>query len=317
MHNLTINNGKAEMFSGSGITPWHKLGQVVEGMLTAQEAIKKALMDWIVTLEPVFVNGKKFEDGKAVVRGDNGYILSIVGNRYETIQNHEAFSFFDDVVGSGQAIYETAGSLAGGKKIWIMAKLKGSLFLDSRPEDETHKYVLLVSSHDGSSSLMMMIVSVRVVCHNTLSIALNGATNMIKIRHTRNYESKKGEAMKALNLCNAYFDNLQEVMNELDRQAMTRADMVTFSEKLLPIKDEKESTRTENVRQEIVTLFSRGKGNLGKSRWDALNAVTEYVDHHRTTRTKENGNSEENRFSSSMFGSGLTLKTQAYTLLTS
>lgn len=319
MHALTIRkDGQAEMFSGSGMTPWHKLGTVVEGLLTAREAIQTAHLDWNVAPFPLFtsVNGQMVacEDNRAIVREDNGKVLAVVGNRYQVLQNLDCFDLFDNVVGSGQAVYDTAGSLFGGKKVWIMAKLKGNLFIESRPDDVSFKYVLLYTSHDGTSSLTMQIVSVRAVCWNTVSLALSSATNKIAIRHTKNATGKQEEAKRALKLCSAYFDNLQGVMNELDKQAMTGNEMIAFTEKLIPDTKEEVSTRTQNIRNEIATLFSRGKGNLGKTRWDALNAVTEYVDHSRATRGNNN-DSNESRFASSQFGSGANLKDKAFSLL--
>jgi phage/plasmid-like protein (TIGR03299 family) len=314
-HNLTITNGKAEMFSGQNITPWHGLGKIVAGLLTAKEAIDAASLNWNVKPLPVFVDGKQVEHYQAMTRDDNGKVLSILGKRYTPIQNSDAFEFFDSVIGEGQAVYDTAGSLAEGAKVWIMAKLKGSLFIDSNPNDTIDKNVLLATSHDGSSSLQMMIVATRVVCQNTLSVALSEAQNVIKIRHTKNYANKKDAAMKALGLCNAYFDDLQTVINSLARHPMAKSEMVKFAEKLIPTSEDKEeSTRTQNIRSEIVTLFSRGKGNQGKSRWDALNAVTEYVDHSRATRTSGN-DANEARFASAMLGSGYNLKDKAFNLL--
>lgn len=315
-HEITIReNGIAEVFSGNNIPMWHKLGQVVSGLLTSKEAMKKAYLDWSVSLQPVTVAGKEVKDYKAVVRDDNQKTLSILGNRYFPIQNSEAFEFFDEIIGAGQAVYDTAGSLGSGKRVWIMAKLKGQLFINTRKDDVIDKNVLLVTSHDGTSSLSMQIVSTRVVCANTLSVALSNAHNQIKIRHTKNYELKKNDAMLALGLCNAYFDKLQLVINELDTQAMTLHEVEGFTEKLLPVTEE-DSSRIKSIRSEIVDLFSNGIGNIGRSRWDALNAVTEYADKHRSTRTHENGNSEENRFSSNMFGSGAKLKERAFQLLT-
>jgi phage/plasmid-like protein (TIGR03299 family) len=318
-HNLTINEqGEAEMFSGQSITPWHKLGTIVSGLLTAKEAILAAKLNWNVSLQPVNVGSQIATDYKAIVRDDNQKVLSILGNRYFPIQNNEAFEFFDEIIGAGQAVYDTAGSLNGGKRVWIMAKLKGSLFIHTRPDDKIDKNVLLVTSHDGSSSLMMQIVSTRVVCQNTLSVALSDATNQIKIRHTRNYEGKKADAMKALNLCNGYFDNLQGVLNMLDAQSFSAKDVESFTERLVESKkdDEQDSTRTKNIRAEIADLFSSGIGNLGRTKWDMLNAVTEYCDKHRTTHGQDEASKEESRFSSSMFGSGATLKAKAFQLLT-
>jgi phage/plasmid-like protein (TIGR03299 family) len=312
-HELTINDGKAEMFSGQGITPWHKLGTVVNGLLTAKEAIDAARLNWNVSLREVFVDGKPFDENKATVRDDNNRVLSVVGNRYHVIQNSEAFSFFDEVVGEGQAVYDTAGSLKGGKKVWIMAKLNGNLFVSNNEEDKIDKNVLLTTSHDGSSGLWMQIVSTRVVCANTLSIALNGATNEIKIRHTQSYGSKKRQAMEVLGLCNAYFDNLQGLIDKMSNTEVSRKEAQDFILKLIPDSKDEPSTRSQNVRNDIETLFLRGKGNHGKTQWDLLNGVTEFVDHNRSTRTKSG--EDEGRFTSAMLGSGYQLKARAFQLL--
>lgn len=316
-HELTIRkDGSVEMFSGQNIVPWHGLGTIVPNTVRAREAIHLAKLDWNVIKMPVFCNGKQVEGKQGICREDTGDCLEILGRRYEVIQNSEAFDFFDDVIGQGQAVYDTAGSLSGGKRIWIMAKLNGNLFIDNRPNDIIEKNVLLCSSHDGTSSLMMQIVSTRVVCANTLSMALGDCSNQIKIRHTKSYQSKKDAAKQALNLCNAYYDNLQRLLDKLEEIPMNQAEMDVFTEKLIPSehKEGKISTRTMNIRNEISTLFSRGKGNLGRTRFDALNAVTEYVDHNRSTRTSES-NSQEKRFESSMFGSGYSLKGKAVNLL--
>src|SRR5262245_41228257 len=114
-HRLSIQNGRAEMFSGRGITPWHRLGTVVDGMLTAKDALKAAHLDWKVEKYPVTakVKGRTVECPRnfALARSDNGHVLSVMGKAYTPIQNSEAFEFFDDIVGGGQAIYDTAGAL--------------------------------------------------------------------------------------------------------------------------------------------------------------------------------------------------------------
>lgn len=321
-HNLSIKeNGEAEMFSGENITPWHGLGKVVEGLLTAESAIKAAGLDWQVGLRPVFVdetNPRKVDDYQAVERLDNQKVLSICGSRYTPIQNAGAFDFFDEVVGSGQAVYTTAGALNEGRRVWIMAKITGKLFIDTRPDEEIERLILLCNSHDGTQSLTMQQVATRVVCQNTLSVAMKGATNQIKIRHTQNYKSKVDEAQRTLKIIHGYYDNLKVVLAELDKQAMTIKDMENFTEKLIPDSgdvDKKTATRTLNIRNDINVLFTRGRGNLGKTRYDAMNAVTDYCDHNRSVRVADGDDKQEARFISSTFGSGAILKQRAFNLL--
>lgn len=318
-HELSINKkGEAEMFSGNNEVPWHGLGTVVAGQLIAKQAIKAAKLDWEVFSEPIItqVGQQPVEGFMATVRKDSKYPLGIVKNRYEIVQNSEAFEFFDNVVGAGQAVYDTAGALYGGRRIWIMAKLPKSLFIDGREKDEIERRVLLYTSHDGSVSLSMQVVATRVVCWNTLSAALSGAQNCVKIRHTKNATNKIEEAQHALKIVHAYYDKLDEVLNVLNKQEMNDKDMGRFTKVLLPTVDDKEaSKRIQNMRDDLVVLFGKGKGNLGQSRWDALNAVTEFVDHQRSTRGGKKEGAAETRFISSQFGSGAILKNRAFDLL--
>jgi phage/plasmid-like protein (TIGR03299 family) len=309
------------MFSGNRQVPWHGQGQVIEGLATAAEAIQHAHLDWQVEKRPLTVKGQDIElrDYKAVVRCDNNFPLGVVKNRYTVIQNADAFGFFDEVVGAGQAIYETAGALHDGRKIWIMAKLPNTVYVDST--DKHEQWVLLVTAHDGSHGVWMQHVAVRVVCQNTLTAALDGATNQIKIRHTKNYKSKKEEAQRVLGIAEAYFTKLGEVMNMLKTKKMTVDDAVKFNEVLFPASVNEEtgevevSTRTENVREEVISLFQRGTGNVGESRYDYLNAITEFTDFSRSIRVTGDKEKGESRFDSILLGSGARLKQQAIDLL--
>lgn len=312
MDAVTINkDGQAEMFSGQDLVPWHGLGTIVSGFATSEQAIKHAHLGWEVEKQDIFLRGgAQIEGYQSIVRKDNGYALGVAKSRYEIIQNAESFDFFDSVIGEGQAVYDTAGSLRNGRVIWIMCKLPGHLFIDTNPDDKIEKNVLLVTSHDSTFSLMMQIVGTRVVCWNTLSVAMREATNRIKIRHTKSFKKKIEEARKALNLTVAYFDNLQGVINILAKTPMNKDGMEEFTKRLFPVEDEADApTKTINIRESVQNLFVNGKGNQGKSRWDALNAVTEFVDYHRATRN------ETSRFEAGLLGSGVLIKERAVKLL--
>jgi len=317
-HELTTReDGSVEMFSGRNITPWHKLGQIVAGMLTAQEAIKAAKLDWKVELRPVHVDGNLVDESFGVKRLDNNKVLGIVGARYEPIQNEDSFSFFDEVIEQGQAYYDTAGSLFEGRKVFISAQLPGKLFLKNNPQDTMEKFVLLSTSHNGTSGLCLQIVTVRVVCKNTLSMALNGATNQIKIRHTKSYKDKVNEAQKTLELVNGYYDDLQAVIDSLSTSKMTTQEAITMTERLFPAKDVNDiPTRTVNTRAEVLKLFKSGVGNVGETKWDYVNAISEFTTHNRGTRIADGGNEDESKMASLLFGSGAALNQKAFNLLT-
>jgi phage/plasmid-like protein (TIGR03299 family) len=319
-HELSTVNGRVEMFSGNNVVPWHKLGTVVAGTLTAKEAIIAAHLDWQVQGLPVTVNGRQLafptEDNSSdcwqgITRMDTGDCLGIMKGRYETIQNRDCFDFMDSLVSDGKLKYETAGALRGGRQVWMMAKYDGDLTING---DAHKQYLLLVSSHDGSYSLMVQWVTVRVVCANTLSLALRNVKNQVKIRHTSNWSEKSAEASRVLGLTEDYFAKMQETLSGLNQQPLNPDDARAFTKLLLPADDESNvPTRTTNMRDDILARYNcPATGTHGQSRWDMLNAVTDYADHAQSLRGKNS-----TRLESSLLGSGAALKNTAATLLLS
>jgi phage/plasmid-like protein (TIGR03299 family) len=329
-HDLTLReDGRTEFFSAV-TRGWHNLGQLSDQKLTAEQAIKEALLDWTVEQSPVYHQTNQGEllqvpNQYVIRRTDTNAPLSIMSDRYVPIQNHEAFGFFDDIIGSGQAVWDTAGSIAGGRKVFMQAELEGKLFLKSNPDDVTVKRVLFLTSHDGSKALTGMITPVRVVCQNTLNAALKSHSNCFKVYHRKNYLSYKEEAAKVLELAHAYFDDLQVVMDSLDEQEVSHSFVEGFINTLMPAEKKEDGSvakRTESRRTLLTDLFSNGQGNNGRTKWDLYNAVTEYVDHHSAGRigearlAKSGGNAEaESRFERAILGSGAGLKQRALDLL--
>jgi len=327
-HDLTKNEkGETEFFSAV-TRGWHSLGQLTDRQLTAEEAIKEARLDWEVEQVPVYHQAgtqlQEIPDQFLVRRKDNLHPLSIMTKKYQVIQNHETFSFADEIIGTGKAVWDTAGSINGGRVVFMQVELEGHLFLKSNPDDKTVKKVLFVNSHDGSKALMGMVTPCRVVCSNTLGQALRNNSNQFKIYHRKNFQSKKDEAAKILGLASAYFDDLQIVMDTLAEQKVVKSYVEGFVNTLIPSSKDEVSTRTENRRNQITHLFSNGKGNNGETKWDLYNAVTEYVDHHsngRVTATRLDRSEAmvdieaETRFERSILGSGATLKQKAMDLL--
>ena len=313
-HELSIQNGRAEMFSGNNIVPWHKLGTVVSGTLTAKEAIIAAHLNWQVKGLPVSVNGRELpfptkdetaDTWQGITRMDTGDCLGIMKGRYETIQNEDCFDFMDSLVSDGQLKYETAGALRGGRQVWMMAKYDGDLTING---DKHEQYLLLISSHDGSYALQCQWTTVRVVCANTLSMALKSCSNQVKIRHTTNWEKKSSEAKRILGLTQDYFAEMQQTLSGLNQQPLTADEASAFTRLLLPAKDEKDvPTRTTNMRDEILKRYNcPATGTFGQTRWDMLNAVTDFADHAQTLRGQNS-----TRLESALLGSGADLKAQA------
>lgn len=324
-HALNINNGKAAM-AYYGEEPWHKLGQKVDHAMTAAEAITAAGLDYEVEKRPIFVKNSNIKspldpifepvkDQFAVVRKDTNDTFAVVGRVYRPLQNKEAFSFFDSIVGTKEAMYHTAGALFKGQKIWLLAKLPGTI--EVAKDDTVEKYLLLYNTHDGTSTVQIMFTPIRVVCYNTLSSALGeaGDSKRVKLRHTINIASNLDGVRDQLGIANSYYKVFEEMSKHLVSKNVTQStvDALLESLNLGKVKAD-ESTRTANIRDQIINLYENGKGNslpgVRGTAWALWNGVTEFADHYKTIRAK--GTDENSsRVSSILFGSGADLKQTA------
>lgn len=317
-HNLATTNGRTAM-AYFGELPWHKLGTKLDNPATAAEAIGAAGLNYHVDLIPLFTqDGSPVPRRKGVIRSDTTQVLGTVGHGYIPIQNAESFSFLDTVVADGGLRYHTAGALGQGEKIWMLAKLPGSIRVKNS-EDVTDKYLLLHNSHDGSSCLRVHFTPIRVVCQNTLAIAeRNGRGQGIAIRHKGNLELKVREAQEVLGLANRFYDDIQMKIDRLASYYPTLTQLEGFFRTLYPDSAEAKNKRAENVRRELFRLFERGIGQdipaIRHSAWAALHAVTEYVDHRRSTRGGAGMEQANRRLQSQWFGSGAKLKQRAWEL---
>ena len=316
-HRLNIKDGKASMVY-FGDKPWHSLGTELKKPATAAEVMVEANMDFIVEKRPVFFQPKKDKfakvEGKfANVRIDTNVALGIVGSRYEVIQNADAFSFFDALVGKGEAIYHTAGVLDEGQRIWLLAKMPDYIKIKtiSGKMDEVEKFVLLTSSHDGTHPTIAKLTPIRVVCHNTLSAAISGHETEVRIRHTKTAIDKLEEAHRILNLTNMYYKDINQIFGNMSLKKINDKQLMDYITSLVPDNKEAEHhTRTENVRLKIKELYETGQGAdmTRGSLWGAYNAVTEYVDH--VKFVEKDGKSV--KLDRIWFGQGEFLKQEAF-----
>jgi len=335
--NITVNEqGQAEMFY-TGKAPWHQMGTEVEHALTSADAIRAANMDWNVVTTPILYRAnhtnilQEVPNRVVVMREDTSEVFTVASDRYTPLPNRNAFEFFDTVVGAGQAIYHTAGTIKGGRKFWILAKLDGELKVTN--DDVLHKYILLGSSHDTSMPLSMMFTTVRVVCDNTFSLALSANTNMNETRftakHTPSITQKAVSARETLALADAYFENMMVGVNNLVKQAWNSVDMQRFTYTLFDLDVEKSIDEQRKNKayaaDKVLDLFANGRGNslagVANTKWAAFNAVTEYTDyarpvgHNLSTGESHSPDVVSKRLDDAWYGPGAALKQRAWDLL--
>lgn len=201
---------------------WHGLGQVVDQYPTSAEALRFAGLDYEVVKEDLYTTSfndagqamdfsKRVKTHYATIRKDTGDILGVVGKDYQIVQNLEAFSFFDAIVGGEGIQYETAGALGKGERIFITAKLPE--YIKVGREDLIEQYLFLTTSHDGFGSITAAFTPVRVVCRNTLNAALKNQSNCVKIRHTVNAKERLEQAHKLMGITNTLSAELESIFN--------------------------------------------------------------------------------------------------------
>lgn len=313
-HNISTKiNQNGDFFSANKIKAWHGLGTVVDGAVNAEQALKLGGLDFEVVKVPMHVNvgGTNIvvPDKFATMRTDTNDILGVVGNRYEIIQNKNAFSVFDGIFEQGQASFETGGTLGNGERVWLMAKLPDTIRIQGK-DDVTEMHLLFTNGHDGKNTLQVMLTPIRVVCNNTLSAAISGKKvgEYITIRHNAMAYDKMNLAAQTLGLVKKQIQVTNELFNQMAKVTISDKDMKVFLEML----QNGDSTRAKNIREEITNFYHTGVGQAGTvgTVWGAYNAVTGYVDHKRQSNADQ-----MKRFESNAFGSGYDLKVKAMELL--
>jgi phage/plasmid-like protein (TIGR03299 family) len=291
--------------------------------MTAQEALSKGGLDWEVKLEPAKVtfNGKtSVVPGKFVpVRTSDGRPLGVVGASYRPVQNIAALNFMDDIVGRGEAVYETVGNLGNGSLIWMLAKVPTA----STAMDVVERYLLMSTSHNGVSPVMMAAIDFRIWCANQIQAAIRKARNKFRIRHTTNVELKMAEARKAFDGSLKYFNEMDTIFEQMKGIKFTQSQLIELVTKVFgaPVEGEdvrsnRQVNRLEGIQEQVVNLSLSGMGTdlpgVRGSAWGAYNAVTEYLDHYTVIKggKGKGASAEEKLLGSTWFGT-VGNKTQA------
>ena len=293
--------------------PWHGLGKIVMAAPTSKDALRLAGLDWNVVQEPIYTEFNEVVEGyKANVRDSDRKVLGVVSDRYKVVQNADAFSFTDELLGKGVR-YETAGSLQEGRKVWLLARLPREYIIGG---ERISPYLVFSNTHDGSGSVKVAVTPVRVVCNNTLNLALDTASRSFSMVHTGNIQDKIQEAKDTLFMAESYMDCLGAEFEQLRRQKMTDAQVKEFMELLLPIEKDSTQIQSKNIlrlREDLKKRYYDAPDlqKVGNNAYRFINAVSDFATHAKPLRRTANYN--ENLFARTIDGNPLIDK--AYQLL--
>ena len=283
-------------------TPWHGLGTRVMEAPSSKEALGLAGLDWKVVQEPVYTQAEELIEGyKANVRDTDRKVLGVVTNRYRIIQNEEAFGFTDALLGEGVR-YETAGSLQGGRKVWLLARLPHEYIIS---EERISPYLVFSNAHDGSGAVRVALTPIRVVCNNTLNLALSTAKRSWSMMHTGNVQEKLEEAKDTLFRAETYMDSLGKEFDELRKKKLTDKQVMDYIEILLPMEDNTTPQQRKNIsrlREDMGRRYFDAPDlkTVGKNAYRFINAVSDFATHAEPLR--KTANYKENIFARTMEG---------------
>lgn len=318
MAHLIDNSKGFNAFVSFAAPAWHGLGTVLNNPLNTMDALQQGGLNYDVLKLPnihCLPNGEELisEDSFFTVRTDVNKVLgSKLGKDYTVMQNVEALDVVDEILQSGNATIETAGAIDEGKKVFICLKVANDIIVGS--DDAVKQYVLIATSHDGSLSITAMPTNVRVVCNNTLTAALRGSQDKIKIRHTVNASVRLTEAAKVLKLISNNTAANEDNYNEMAGNIISPEQMFNYFGNVFCTPQEikelqtgskaKEvlSSRKQNILTDVLNFANRGQGQsiamkgADHTLWSAYNAVTGYV-------TRKKYSSASDRANSMLFGS--------------
>lgn len=236
-------------------------------------------------------------------QGANACRLGSVGGRYHIIQNKEAFGLLDRFMGDGSLLVETAGALDNGALAWMLARIPSEAF--NNVSDKISIYVLFTNSFNGTQTFSAQLVPIRVVCKNTLNMALGKARNRYAIRHTPTWESQVSQMRDVLNLAQNTEKVWAEIVESFRLVSLTKDQFIDgYLDKIIPIEGLEKAalTRATNRRDTVISLFDRGVGNEGRTLWDGWNAISEFSSHHSVNKqTGDERSLIENNFKSQIF----------------
>lgn len=277
--------------------PWHGLGTRVLEAPTSSVALSLAGLDWRVIQKPVLTEDGLFISGfKANVRDRDNQVLGVVSDRYKVVQNEDAFAFTDELLGEG-VTYETAGSLQNGRRTWILAKLPQRYIISG---DEIDPYLVFMNSHDGTGAIKAAMTPIRVVCQNTLNLALSTARRSWSTIHTGDIHGKLQDARNTLLYADRYMAALGKTIEELSRQKLSDRQVLEYIDALFPLPEDASEARKKNLgklKEDLKLRYFDAPDlqHVGKNAYRFVNAVSDFATHARPLR-------ERSSYRESLFG---------------
>ena len=288
------------MFYSGRQVPWHGLGIQLPESPTSEDAIVAAGLDWSVEKKPIFdADGNQIPNYFANTRDKDNSVLGVVGGRYEIVQNKDAFAFTDALVDEGLR-YATAGSLREGKCIWLLAEMPTTKILD----DEIGNFICFTNTFDGSGAVQCIMTPVRIVCSNTLNLALSSAKRKWSTRHIGDIQSKLREAQITLGLINKYNEELKTELEGLADIRISDAEVEAMLDNIYPVKEADSDIRKKRVDRLkegfFVCLQAPDIKQYKNTKFAVAMAATDFADHSEPMR--KTSNFEANRWSQILQG---------------
>lgn len=293
----------------------------VSGINTIDQLLTTAGIDFAIEKAPVYTpEGDQIPSRNLIRRCDDHHILGVVGSKYHLVDTREMLKPFHEMVIDHGAKYENAGMVGGGRKIWVSATLPEQMSVSGRSDDVIQNRIVCLINHDGLGKNAYVSIAHRMFCNNQLRMLRDRAQQTdYSLRHTKNWQMSLELAHTGFSDAIANMKKFRRVADSLNKKKMTLQEIEAFAKKLYKIKPKQDISSQANKRHELLKqLFVSGAGNRGETRWDALNAVTEMLDHHSNREGKNPTHARQllqNRFMSSMQGYGNTVKQRAVSLL--
>lgn len=296
MNTINQNISKEVMYMSADVEtmfytrekPWHGLGVPVQEAPTSRTALELAGLNWrVVQKELITLDQLPVPGFKANIRETDGQVLGVVTDRYKVVQNEDAFAFTDSLLGEG-VTYETAGSLQNGRRTWILARLPHRYIISG---DEITPYLVFMNSHDGSGAIKAAMTPVRVVCSNTLNLALSTAKRAWSADHVGNIQGKMEDARNTLFYADQYMKELGKAVDTLSRTKLSDRQVCGFIDTLFPLAEQASNQQKKNllrIKEEVKARYFDApdlKG-VGKNAYRFINAVSDFATHSEPLRRR-------------------------------